>query len=72
MFNEKLSNVAGKWENIQKIIPILKELGYTDMHLYYEDCDIWVLEWHNPSLDGGNFYCLDWDEVSSLSQEASS
>lgn len=43
--------VAGKLEHIQKLIPILKEMGYTDMHLYYEDVEIWVLQWHNPEFD---------------------
>jgi hypothetical protein len=43
--------VAGEWEHIQKLIPILKEMGYVDMHLYYEDVEVWVLQWHNPEHD---------------------
>ena len=43
--------VSGEWEYIQKLIPILKEMGYIDMHLYYEDFEIWVLQWHNPEHD---------------------
>lgn len=72
MFSEKLSNVAGEWEKIQKIIPILKELDYTDMHLYYEDCDIWVLEWHDPNFDNARFHCLDFEEIELLTQAISS
>ena len=38
-------------DKIQEIIPILKEMGYDDFHLYYEDSGIWVLYYHNPELD---------------------
>ena len=43
--------IGGKLESLMKMIPILKELGYDDIHLYYEDSDIWVMEWHNPKHD---------------------
>lgn len=46
-------HISGKWDSIVKLILILKEMGYDDLHLRYDDCDIWVLEWHNPELDGG-------------------
>ena len=44
--------ISGEWDSIIKLIPILKEMGYDDLHLRYEDCDIWILEWHNPRHDG--------------------
>lgn len=44
--------ISGEWDYIVKLIPILKEMGYNDLHLRYEDCGIWVLEWHNPEFDG--------------------
>ena len=46
-------HISGKWDSIVKLILILKEMGYDDLHLRYDECDIWVLEWHNPELDGG-------------------
>lgn len=49
--NDKVPQIAGTWDKMQKIIPILKEMGYDDFHLYYEDADIWVLYYHNPELD---------------------
>lgn len=48
---ENCGHVAGTWDKIQKIIPILKEMEYDDFHLYYEDAGIWVLYYHNPDLD---------------------
>lgn len=48
---ENCSHVAGTWDKIQKIIPVLKEMEYDDFHLYYEDAGIWVLYYHNPDLD---------------------
>ena len=54
-YNDKISSVAGELDKIQKLIPILKEMGYDDFNLYYEDCDVWVLKWHNPKLD-----CMRW------------
>ena len=39
------SKIAGKWEDIQKLIPLIAKMEY-------DDCDIWVLEWHNPRHDG--------------------
>ena len=48
---ENCSHVAGTWDKIQEIIPILKEMGYDDFHLYYDDADIWVLYYHDPELD---------------------
>lgn len=50
--NFEVSRIGGEWEKIQKLIPILHEFGYDDMHLYYDDSNIWVLEWHNPQHDG--------------------
>lgn len=49
--NDKLPQIAGEWQYIQQLIPILKEMGYDDFHLYYEDCGIWVLKWHSTELD---------------------
>lgn len=43
--------VFGEWKHIQKLIPTLKEMGYVDMHLYYEGSEIWVLQWHNSGYD---------------------
>ena len=48
----EISRIGGKLESLMKMIPILKELEYDDIHLYYEDSDIWVMEWHNPRHDG--------------------
>ena len=48
----EVARISGKLESLMKMIPILKELEYDDIHLYYEDCDIWVMEWHNPEHDG--------------------
>lgn len=48
---ENCGHVAGTWDKIQKIIPVLKEMEYDDFHLYYEDAGIWVLYYHNPDLD---------------------
>ena len=48
----EVARIGGKLESLMKMIPILKELEYDDIHLYYEDCDIWVMEWHNPKYDG--------------------
>lgn len=48
----EVARVGGKLESLMKMIPILKELEYDDIHLYYEDCDIWVMEWYNPKYDG--------------------
>ena len=42
--------VAGKFEDILALILPLKQLGYDDFNLYYEDSDIWVLKWHNPTF----------------------
>ena len=50
MKNE-VARIGGKLESLMKMIPILRELGYDDIHLYYEDSDIWVMEWHNPKCD---------------------
>ena len=48
---ENCSHVAGTWDKIQEIIPILGEMGYDDFHLYYDDAGIWVLYYHDPELD---------------------
>ena len=48
---ENCSSVSGTWDKIQEIIPILKEMGYDDFHLYYDDVGIWVLYYHDPELD---------------------
>ena len=48
----EVARIGGRLESLMKMIPILKELEYDDIHLYYEDCDIWVMEWHNPEYDG--------------------
>lgn len=56
---EGINSIAGEWEHIVKLIPILKDMGYADMHLYYEDCDIWCLVWHNRELDGKEWVITD-------------
>ena len=48
---ENCGHVAGTWDKIQKIIPVLKEMEYDDFHLYYEDAGVWVLYYHSPDLD---------------------
>lgn len=64
-FNEDLNatipHVAGSWENIQKLIPILKDMGYTQMHLYYEDCNIWILQWHNSEFDNAEWVLASYE-----------
>ena len=45
------SEISGTWDKMRDIIPLLSEMGYIDMHLYYEDAGIWVLEFHNPEHD---------------------
>ena len=52
---DNCAHVAGSFEHIQKLIPILKDMGYIDFNLSYEDCGIWTLRWHNPEFDG-----LEW------------
>lgn len=59
--NEYISHVAGSWDNISKMIPILKEMDYTEMRLYYEDCGIWVLQWHNPELDNSEWVLINYE-----------
>ena len=59
--NETISRISGKWEQISQMIPLLKEMGYTEMRLYYEDCGIWVLQWHNPKLDNCEWILVDYD-----------
>ena len=49
---DNCAHVAGSFEHIQQLIPILKEMGYTDFNLYYEDSNIWILKWHDPEMDG--------------------
>lgn len=51
----EISRIGGRLESLMKMIPILKELEYDDIHLYYEDSDIWVMEWHNPRHDGATW-----------------
>ena len=59
--NETISNVCGKWEQISQMIPLLKEMGYIEMHLYYEDCGIWVLQWHNPEMDNSEWMLVNYE-----------
>ena len=51
----EINQISGEWEHIVKLIPILKEMGYDDLHLKYEDSDIWILEWHNPLHDNSSW-----------------
>lgn len=64
-FNENLNaaipHIEGSWENIQKLIPILKDMGYIHMHLYYEDCNIWILQWHNPEFDNAEWVLISYE-----------
>lgn len=48
---EKIPKISGEWEHIAKLVPILKDLDYTDINLYYEDCGIWTIRFHAPKLD---------------------
>ena len=57
--NETISHVAGHWREISEIIPLLKDMGYTEMRLYYEDCGIWVLQWHNPEMDNCEWILIE-------------
>ena len=59
--NETISRISGKWEHISQMIPLLKEMGYTEMRLYYEDCGIWVLQWHNPKFDNSEWVLISYD-----------
>lgn len=59
--NKAISCVCGTWEQISQIIPLLKEMNYTEMRLYYEDCGIWVLQWHNPELDNCEWVLIEHD-----------
>ena len=59
--NETIPHVCGKWEQISQIIPLLKEMGYTEMRLYYEDCGNWVLQWHNPEMDNGEWVLINYE-----------
>ena len=49
--NEVISYVSGSWEQISKMIPLIKEMGYIEMCLYYGGRGIWILEWHTPEHD---------------------
>lgn len=49
--DENCSKISGEWVHIAKFVPILKDLGYTDINLYYEDCGIWTIRFHSPELD---------------------
>lgn len=57
---------AGDLQYILQIIPVLKELGYTDMHLYYEDCNVWVLYWIDPKLTDERWVLVDWSDEEKL------
>lgn len=57
--NDKLPQISGEWEHISKLIPILKEMGYGDFHLYYEDCGIWVLKWHSREFDDRQWLLIE-------------
>lgn len=59
--NEGISHAAGSWEQVSQMIPLLREMGYTEMRLYYEDCGIWVLQWHNPELDNSEWILVNYD-----------
>jgi hypothetical protein len=48
---EGISYVSGSWEQISKMILLIKEMGYIEMRLYYGGRGIWILEWHNPEHD---------------------
>ena len=57
--NDKIPQIAGDWEHISKLIPIFKDMGYGDFHLYYEDCGIWVLKWHSAEVDGRQWMLIE-------------
>lgn len=57
--NDKVPQIAGDWEHISKLIPIFKDMGYGDFHLYYEDCGIWVLKWHSAEVDGRQWMLIE-------------
>lgn len=51
----EVNQISGKWEYILEFILLLKDMGYDDLHLKYEDSDIWILEWHNPLHDNSSW-----------------
>ena len=57
--NDKVPQISGSWENISKLIPSLKEMGYGDFNLYYEDCDVWVLKWHSREFDDRQWMLIE-------------
>lgn len=59
--NETIPSVCGKWEQISQMIPLLKDMDYTEMRLYYEDCGNWVLQWHNPEMDNSEWMLINYD-----------
>lgn len=52
---EAAGRIAGELEYIMELIPILHKLNYDDLHLYYEDCGIWCVEWANSEYDSAQW-----------------
>lgn len=57
--NDKVPQITGEWEYISKLIPIFKDMGYDDFHLYYEDCGVWVLKWHSREFDDKQWMLIE-------------
>lgn len=54
--------LSGTLEQIQKLIPLLSEMGYDELLLSYEDCGIWRLEWNQSKLTDQHFELKGEDE----------
>ena len=54
--------LSGTLEQIQKLIPLLSEMGYDELLLSYEDCSIWRLEWNQSKLTDQHFELKGEDE----------
>ena len=54
--------MSGTLEQIQKLIPLLSEMGYDELLLSYEVCGIWRLEWNQSKLTDQHFELKGEDE----------
>ena len=54
--------LSGTLEQIQKLIPLLSEMGSDELLLSYEDCGIWRLEWNQSKLTDQHFELKGEDE----------
>lgn len=54
----KLPKISGEWEQMSQLIPILKDMGYDELRLAYEDCGIWTLTAHQTEYDEFGFHLV--------------